>query len=143
MTTPAKIELPIGYWLKQADKVLTEQINLAQAVHNVSRTDWQMLNLLKENGRTSSEQLFATMRTFVDEPAFQEIINHLVERDWAVEEVASGEYQLTEAGQTQHERIFATQKEVRQRAMQGISQDEYATTVRVLRQIVENLHQSV
>jgi DNA-binding MarR family transcriptional regulator len=82
------------------------------------------------------------MRTFVDTSEFQEIINRLAERGWIDEAVGSGELQLTETGQRHHERIFTTQKEVRQRAMQGISQDEYTTTIRVLQQMIENLNQS-
>ena len=142
MTKETNLKLPIGYWLKLADKVLTQQIDQAQAVHGVTRTDWQILNLLKENGRASDEQLFTTMRTFVDSIQFQEAMYHLIERGWIDETLASGELQLTYAGHDQHARIFATQKEVRQRAMQGISQDEYVTVIRVLQQIVENLEQS-
>jgi DNA-binding MarR family transcriptional regulator len=142
MTIETNLKLPIGYWLKQADKVLTEQINQAQAVHGVSRTEWQMLNLLKENGRATKESIFQTMRTFVDTAKFQEIITRLAERGWIDEAVGSRELQLTETGQRQHKRIFTTQKEVRQRAMQGISQDEYATTIHVLQQMIENLNES-
>lgn len=139
MTKETNLKLPIGYWLKQADKVITEQINQAQAAHDVTRTDWQILNLLKENGRTTKNSIFATMQTFVGTSEFPEIINRLIERGWIDEADGSGELQLSEAGQRHHERIFTTQKEVRQRVMQGISQDEYATTIRVLQQIVENL----
>lgn len=142
MTEVTNLKLPIGYWLKQADNMLTEQINQAQAVHGVSRTEWQMLNLLKENGRATKESIFQTMRPFVDTAKFQEIITRLIARGWIDEAVGSQELQLTETGQHQHERIFTTQKEVRQRAMQGISQDEYATVIRVLQQIVENLSES-
>ncbi|MCE7988563.1 MAG: hypothetical protein DYG89_45990 [Caldilinea sp. CFX5] len=52
MTETTKSEQPIGYWLKRADQVLTEAINNVQAVHNFTRTDWQVLNLLREKGRT-------------------------------------------------------------------------------------------
>jgi DNA-binding MarR family transcriptional regulator len=142
MTEVTNLKLPIGYWLKQADKVLTEQINQAQAVHGVSRTEWQILNLLKENGRATKESIFEILRTFVDASEFQEIINRLIERGWIDAEVGCGDYQLTDIGEAQHERIFTTQKEVRQRAMQGISQDEYATVIRVLQQMVENLNES-
>jgi len=77
MTTETNLKLPIGYWLKQVDQLLTEQINQAQAAHGVTRTDWQILNLLYENGRASDEQIFATMCTFLDATQFQEAIYHL------------------------------------------------------------------
>ena len=134
--------LPIGYWLKQADKIISEKINQAQAVHGVSRTEWQILNLLKENGRVTRETVCETMQPFADIAQCQEIINHLVTRGWVNEAHGSEDLQLSEVGQHQQERILATQREVRQQAMQGISEDEYATVLRVLRQMVENLHQS-
>ena len=139
MTKETNLKRPIGYWLKQVDQLLTERIDEAQAVHGVTRTDWQILNLLKENGRASDELIFSIMHTFVDAAQFQEIIYHLIDQGWIDETLASGELQLTCAGYDQHARIFATQKEVRQRAMQGIIQEDYVTVIRVLQQMVENL----
>jgi len=58
--------LPIGYWLKQADNLITQHINRVQAANGVSRFEWQVRNLLYEAGAASRERLFETMRTFVD-----------------------------------------------------------------------------
>ncbi|MBK8901062.1 MAG: hypothetical protein IPM53_07760 [Anaerolineaceae bacterium] len=142
METTKTQTLPIGYWLKEADRLLTEQINQAQAANGVTRTEWQVLNLLAENGRTAITHLFATMQTFLAEPELQAILNRLSEQGWIAAGDDGRDWQLTEAGQHQHGRIFTTQKEVRQRAMQGISTDDYATTIRVLQQMVNNLDQS-
>ncbi|MCG3158980.1 MAG: hypothetical protein DKINENOH_05628 [bacterium] len=143
MTQDMKLKLPIGYWLKQADNLLTEQINKAHATHGVSRFDWQVLNTLKDVGSASRERMFETLQTFVDRSHFNGILTSLVERGWIEPRKGpqSGveEFQLTEQGERQHEVLFATQKEVRQRAMQGISEAEYATVIRVLQQIVNNL----
>jgi DNA-binding MarR family transcriptional regulator len=143
MTQATKLQLPIGYWLKQADNLLTEQIDHAQAVHGVSRAEWQVLNLLMEHGHANHEAIFATMRTFVDEATLDAIFASLLARGWVeLQEAATPRtdiFQLTAEGQRQHAVIFATQKEVRQRAMQGISAEEYATVVRVLQQMVSNL----
>jgi len=54
MTKESNLKLPIGYWLKQADKTLTEQINQAQAVHDVSRTGWQILKQASTSTNASS-----------------------------------------------------------------------------------------
>jgi DNA-binding MarR family transcriptional regulator len=143
MNQGARLNQPIGYWLKQADNLLTEQINSGQAANRVSRFDWQVLNLLNELGRAGRKRLFETMRTFVDEPDFEEILTGLIERGWVEHSEASQsgmeEFQLAEAGRRQHAVILATQKEVRERAMQGISEEEYATVIRVLQRIVKNL----
>jgi DNA-binding MarR family transcriptional regulator len=140
MNQDAKSKLPIGYWLKQADNLLTEQINKAQAAHRVSRFEWQVLNVLEEIGNASRERIFETMRAFVDARNLEEIITGLIARGWIERSKASqAELQLSEEGRRQHEVIFATQKEIRQRAMQGISEEEYATAIRVLQRIVNNL----
>lgn len=143
MTQDMKPKLPIGYWLKQTDNLLTEQINKAHATYGVSRSDWQVLNILKEIGSASEDRVFETMRTFIDTSDLHEILTRLMERGWVEHRKVSNtdveEFQLTEAGQHQHEVILATQKEVRQQAMQGISQEEYASVIRVLQRIVSNL----
>jgi hypothetical protein len=82
MTQATKPELPIGYWLKRADNLLTEQINKAQAAHGVSRSDWQALNKLNERGSASKERILESMRTFVDAPSLDEIITRLIGRGW-------------------------------------------------------------
>jgi DNA-binding MarR family transcriptional regulator len=140
MPKPIKANLPIGYWLKQADNLITEQVNQAQAAHGVSRFGWQVLNTLYEAGPMSRERLFELMRTFVDSAGLDEIITRLIERGWVEQnENSAGEFQLTQEGQRCYGDIFAAQKEVRLRAMQGVSEEEYATVIRVLQRIVNNL----
>jgi DNA-binding MarR family transcriptional regulator len=143
MTQVPKPGLPIGYWLKRADNLLTERINEVQTANGVSRSDWQVLNLLNDSGSASKERIFETMRTFVDAPSLDDILTRLMGRGWVepggVTDGGTAAFQLTEAGRRQHAVILATQKEVRQRAMQGISQEEYTTVIRVLQRIVSNL----
>ena len=82
-------KLPIGYWLKQADNLLTKQINAVQAANGVSRSDWQVLNMLKENSSASREHIFETMHTFVDRVTFDEMMTHLIEYGWVESSNAS------------------------------------------------------
>lgn len=138
MTQPTKPDRPIGYWLKRADNLLTEQINKAQTENGVTRSEWQVLNLLMENGRATHAHLFNTMSTFIDSGELDTILNNLMERGW-VQTDQDATFALTEAGRQQHAIILARQKEVRQRAMQGISQEEYLTVLRVLERLVNNL----
>ena len=143
MTNVRKPELPIGYWLKQADNLLTEQINKMQAANGVSRSQWQVINMLSEMGSSSQSRVFESMRAFVDAPDLDEIIARLRAHGWVEqsEDHKHGveEFRLTEEGQRRHTAILATQKEARQRAMQGISQEEYTMVIRVLQRMVSNL----
>jgi len=143
MAQVTKPERPIGYWLKRADTLLTEQIDKAQAANGVSRFDWQVLNMLNEMGSASKERIFESMLAFVDAPGVDEIVTRLVGRGWAeqgeISKHGTVEFQLTKEGRRRHGIILATQKEVRGRAMQGISEEEYTTVIRVLKRIVTNL----
>jgi len=143
MSQVAKPERPIGYWLKRADTLLTTQIDKAQASNGVSRFDWQVLNMLNELGRASKERIFETILAFVDAPGVDEIVTRLVGRGWAeqteISRPGTVEFQLTQEGRRMHGVILSTQKAVRQRAIQGINEEEYATVVRVLKRIVTNL----
>jgi DNA-binding MarR family transcriptional regulator len=142
MVEVRKPALPVGYWLKRADKLLTEQIDKAQAANGVSRFEWQVMNMLNEMGSASKERIFESMLAFVDAPGVDEIVTRLVGRGWAEQSEISKqtvEFQLTEEGRRMHGVILATQKTVRGRAIQGISEEEYETVIRVLQRLVSNL----
>jgi DNA-binding MarR family transcriptional regulator len=138
-----KASLPIGYWLKRVDNLLNEQIDKLHVDSKITRSDWQVLNLLSEMGSGSKQQIFESMQTFVDPAQLEKILSGLVERGWIGESVASERaipaFQLTEEGKRQHQQLLARQKEVRQRAVQGISEEEYVTVIQVLQRMASNL----
>lgn len=41
--------IPIGYWVKQADEFLMKGINEIHASMQMTRTEWQMNNSIHEN----------------------------------------------------------------------------------------------
>lgn len=141
MNQPKQPQLPIGYWLKQADNLINQRINAIQAANGVSRSDWQVLNMLHEVGTATQTTILATMQTFLDAPTLDTILARFVDHGW-VERVSNADessYQLSDAGKQQHSLILTSQKTVREQAMQGISEADYHTTVQVLQQIVANL----
>jgi len=140
MSEPKKLHLPIGYWLKRADEVLTHHIDAVQRANGLSRTEWQILNVLHEVGSATDEQLAAPMRPFADATSLRGVVNGLGQRGLvAGNGSADDRYVLTTEGQRTHEAALSLQKEVRQQAIKGISEAEYGTAVRVLQRIVENL----
>ena len=136
--------LPIGYWLKQVHNLITEHINNVQMANGVTRSDWQVLNTLYEVGSADKKQLFTVMHTFVDVAQLEQILVELNARGW-VTALENGviTYQLSDEGRQQHGKILDAQQIVRQQVMQGISQEEYATVMRVLQQMVANLATAV
>ena len=132
--------LPIGYWLKKADELLTARINEAQRANGLSRTEWQILNVLHETPAASRGEIIEVLHPFGEPEKLGSIIDGLVGRGLVEAEGAGAEaLRLTEAGRALHRTALEVQQKVRERAVRGISEADYVTTVRVLQQMVKNL----
>ena len=131
---------PIGYWIKKADEALTSRIGEAQKANGLSRTEWQVINSLNKVHVATEEQLGETLHAFADAALLRDIIGSLVERGLVEREVSAAfSYRLSDRGRGVHEAALILQKEVRKQAVEGISETDYVTTVRVLEKLVENL----
>ena len=133
---------PIGYWLKRADEVITEHVDRVLSDNGFTRFRWQVLNIVYQAGTITRGGVFDTMQTFIDARQVDEIIDGFIKEGWLVklgEGDAAAQLMLTDVGKAQRETAFKLQSEVRRRAMQGISEQEYATVVDVLERMVKNL----
>lgn len=132
---------PIGYWLKHADEVITRHVNQVLLDHGFTRFRWQVLNLLYEAGTITRNNVLETMKTFIDAQQLEEILNSFVQEGWLSMRGDGDDAALvlTGAGKTERETIFKLQSEVRRRALQGISDQEYITVIDVLQRLVNNL----
>ncbi len=132
---------PIGYWLKQADKVLTEHVDRVLSDNGFTRSRWQVLNIVYQAGTITKSGLFDTMQTFIDARQLDELIDEFVQEGWLTKdgEGDGAQLTLTDAGKDKRQTVFEVQSEVRRRAMRGITEGEYATVVNVLERMVKNL----
>jgi DNA-binding MarR family transcriptional regulator len=134
---------PIGYWLKHADEVITKHVNQVLIDHGFTRFCWQVLNIVYEAGTITRGDVFNTMKTFIDARQLDEILDGFVKEGWLVKR-GDGDttaLELTDAGKTERETIFQLQSEVRRRAIQGITNQEYTTVIDVLQRMVKNLEE--
>ena len=132
---------PIGYWLKYADEVITEHVDQVLSDNGFTRSRWQVLNVVYQAGTITRGGVFDTMQTFISTRQLDEIIDGFVEEGWLVKhgEGDGAQLALTDAGKAKRETVFELQSEVRRRAMQGITEQEYATVIDVLKRMVRNL----
>jgi len=81
------------------------------------------------------------MKTFINVRQLDEIIDGFVQEGWLVKhgEGDATILVLTDAGKSEREAIFKLQSEVRRRALQGITEQEYTTIIDVLQRMVKNL----
>lgn len=113
MSEQKKPFLPIGYWLKKADEVLTTRINEAQEANGLSRTEWQILNILNETSSATKSQIVEALLPFGDAKMLGSSIDSLIDRGLVEEEgPETNKLRLTTQGQTLHAGALEVQRKV-------------------------------
>ncbi|HUM11322.1 MAG TPA: hypothetical protein VLT82_10275 [Myxococcaceae bacterium] len=130
---------PVGYWLKEVDRLLEESFARALASEQCSRRHWQLLNVL-EAGPASEAGLESALAPFAatDAEGVRAGLEELVQRGWA-EPLPGARVQLTSVGREAHRRLQATVAEQRRHIAEGVSEADYRTTVSVLERMAGNL----
>ena len=143
MTDVKRPHVPIGYWVKRADELLTQRINEAQQENGLSRLEWLVLNVVHEQGSASFQSIADALSPFSDAATLVEAIERFVQREvFESEGAGSTVYRLTSAGRRLHAAALRSQERLRTRAFDGISEDEYVTAIRVLQMVVKNLEET-
>ena len=130
---------PIGYWIKEVDRLLDETFAHALASERCTRRHWQLLNTLEPGPRGEAE-LEAAVAPFaeVDPSGVRAALGDLLERGWA-ERLTDGRVALTPSGRELHQRLHATVAAHRRHIAEGVTEPEYRTTVTVLERMAGNL----
>jgi DNA-binding MarR family transcriptional regulator len=131
-------ERPIGYLLKNLDRLIDARFERQLGDAGLSRRQWQLINLL-EDGPRSVPELHTELEPFLQDAPddLQDALSGLVGRGWAdsQDEIVA----LTEIGQAQFGLVTAMVAELRQTLMIGISAEEYQATTEVLIRMAANL----
>lgn len=130
--------LPIGYWLKKTDELLTARIDAAQRDNGLTRLGWQILNVVRDADGATRDAIADTLRPFADAATLDRELAGLSESG-AIDSSSEGTFELTALGVETYARALLAQTAIRTRAFAGVSDDEYVTTMRVLQRLVENL----
>ena len=131
-------EKPIGYWLKELDRLIDRHFEIQLGDAGLSRRQWQVLNLLVDGPRSVPEletELQPFLQPSPDE--LSESLAGLVSRGWA--DSQDNIVSLTATGQAQFELLKAKVAELRQASTAGISPEDYQTTLDVLSRMAANL----
>jgi DNA-binding MarR family transcriptional regulator len=135
-------ERPIGYWLKLVDTLIEERFAAIIEEHGVTRRQWQLLSVIAASSATS-EQLDVVIAPFIEPGTTERAADHLaelIESGWVTTDAA--EYTITDRGTIAFSRLSEVVDGLRNSVAQGLSEDEYATTVRALETMARNLGHS-
>jgi hypothetical protein len=100
---------PIGYWAREADKLLTEAINQIHSAFGINRTQWQLLHLLHENGKLSLDHISGIMQPFEDKESIQETMDSLALKKHSFKK-AGDDYLLTSKGKHCTVHVFRSRR---------------------------------
>ncbi len=121
---------PIGWWLKEVDRLLEVSFEQVLAADGVNRRQWQVLNAAR-----GEEPIAVALAPFLagDPAGLAAYTEPLVARGWL-----DGE-ELTPAGRVALAALAEKVQVQRRRLTNGIVDTEYLQTVDVLRRMAANL----
>jgi DNA-binding MarR family transcriptional regulator len=133
---------PIGYLLKRLDEAIEEYVNdLLGAQYQLGRFHWQLLRSAHLQPGLDRPTFAASATMFYDDQQLTGLIADLVNRDWIRTEGPPGaeELSLTDAGESGFAAMSRTQQSSWARLRQGITDDEYLSTVLILEKMINNM----
>ncbi|MFB9902950.1 MarR family winged helix-turn-helix transcriptional regulator [Allokutzneria oryzae] len=131
---------PIGYWSWAAHKAAVGHIRAALAEHDLTQPRWWVLAQVAGSraGRTRAE-VTAVLEGYLDVgAALQPEIDTVLDRGW-IALGDDGRLVVTEEGGALFERVARLQQELRARIHDGIPDEEYVRTLKVLQRMIHNV----
>ncbi|MEU1287740.1 MarR family winged helix-turn-helix transcriptional regulator [Kitasatospora sp. NPDC005856] len=132
---------PIGYWLNRTDEALTRYMNGMLDEFGLTRTAWQVLNVIRDTPDTpdaADADVHTALAPSADLSTLTAAIDTVLAGDWATRP-APGRLVLTTNGRR---RLVAVDERIsafRALSMTGITAEEYRTAVNVLERMTHNL----
>ncbi|MBA2390344.1 MAG: winged helix-turn-helix transcriptional regulator [Geodermatophilaceae bacterium] len=133
------MQRPIGFWLKLVDRLIDEGFDALLRDRQLNRRHWQVLNELSKQPATVAD-LDRRLAPFLGagEPTTRPVLDDLASRSWLAWTVGD-RAAVTPQGVDAHAGLHPAAAAHRDRVAAGISGEEYAATLDVLRRMAENL----
>jgi hypothetical protein len=134
----APVNQPIGFWTARAAQAIRARTRGALAETGLSQPEWWVLHQLSlhPDGMPRADML-ATIGPNDTPEAIDEAIAAAADKGWLTEQKSV--LFPTDAGAAQFDRGAATQRMLQAERMQGITEDEYVTTITVLQRTIDNV----
>ncbi|MEV8480045.1 MarR family winged helix-turn-helix transcriptional regulator [Streptomyces sp. NPDC051173] len=129
------IKQPIGYWATAAGRAVVGNIRSGLAQYGISQPQWWVLN---RNGETREEVTSLLLHYVMPGDDLEAEIDDLLDRGL----ITLGEKNritLTAEGEKVFARCAAWQKAARERTHDGVPDEEYLTTLKVLQRMIHNV----
>lgn len=131
-----KPRLPIGFYLKKADNLLTAGINEIHTEFGLTRTDWQILNTINGRNGLDRQAMSEILSEFINGKAINNTISGLIKNDLLQENTSLA---LTDKGKDIYQACLQKQLSFRRKSMQNITDEEYLQVIATLEKIINNV----
>ncbi|MFD6433100.1 MarR family winged helix-turn-helix transcriptional regulator [Streptomyces venezuelae] len=132
---------PIGYWSSAAGAAVVHHIRTMLAEMGLTQPQWWVLSQLLQapEGRPRSE-VVAVLKGYLEvgEGVLAHSIDALHDRG-LVTEAPGGRIALTDEGRALQARVAERQKAVRAQIHEGITDEDYVRTLKVLQRMIHNV----
>ena len=133
---------PIGYWLKLVDRLIDESFDEVFQHSGLTRRHWQVLNTIRDgvSDETAVDGVlspFAGSATGGHAAAVTAEVDDLVRRGWVARSDAG--LSVTVAGNHAYHDLLDAVSRSRERIAEGVSPEQFATTVATLQRMARNL----
>lgn len=136
MADPQAPQRPIGWWLKEADRLLDAAFDRSLQGADVDRRGWQVLTSLSRQPVTRPD-LVGSLGPFDPPEVIENAVSTLVARGLVDDSDAS--LRLTAAGARRQQALAPRVNQVRHQVTAALPQDDYAALVQLLEQLVTGL----
>ncbi|MGW6056418.1 MarR family winged helix-turn-helix transcriptional regulator [Streptomyces sp. NPDC055189] len=134
------IDQPIGYWASAAGESVVHHIRTMLAESGLTQPQWWILNQIVADGGRAKEDVVATLRGYlnVGDGSLHHDISALHDRALLTEDV-EGRLRITDEGRKLRDDTAARQQKTRAEIHEGIPDEEYIHTLKVLQRMIHNV----
>lgn len=137
MSTAIANKMPIGWYLKEADSLITHFLNSAFETYGINRFHWQVMKNIDTHGAISKELFYHQVSRFLSKEELNKVLEQLLARNWVQQE--QDNYSFTASGQEEYKQIAALQQSNREKILEGTTQEEYLATITFLETMIKNM----
>lgn len=127
----------IGYWLVELDRLINERFDEDLASGGFNRRRWQVTHSLADGPQRADDIRDALDTFWTDDSEWPTELAGLLADGLVVDD--AGMLSLTDEGRVAHDEAFVRIGERRRQLAEGITDEQFAETVRILRRMVANL----
>ncbi|APY85873.1 MarR family transcriptional regulator [Streptomyces alfalfae] len=135
----ALVSQPIGYWSGAVHRAVTRRIRDAMARMDVTQPQWWTLNRVAADPGPTRETVAAQLAEVADGPyEIPRVVDQLLHRGWLLVDPEQRLF-VTDEGREAMGRVTGLVTSLRAEVHDGVSDEDYVTTLRVLRTMLGNL----